>query len=149
MVEPTTTSAGGVPTVVPVLVLADVEAAKNFYHRAFGFSKQTVLLHADGRMAFAELGWPGGGGVSLISPEFVAKHLDLPETEPAWALMRVLCDDVDGLFARAVAAGATVLAPPGDRFWGSRDCLLRDPYGHIWAFTTIGRGEFRVPPEGV
>ena len=44
--------------------------------------------------------------------------------------------DVDALFNRAVAAGATPVMPPEDMFWGDRFAQVEDPYGHIWALGT-------------
>jgi PhnB protein len=41
-------------------------------------------------------------------------------------------EDADPLFARAVAAGAEVLQPIEDRFWGERQGQLADPFGHRW-----------------
>jgi PhnB protein len=41
--------------------------------------------------------------------------------------------DVDAVMARAVAAGAKVLMPPADMFWGERFGKLRDPFGHEWS----------------
>lgn len=134
---PTAFSAGRFPTVVPVLVLSDVEAAKDFYHLAFGFSKDRVMLHDDGRIAVAEMGWPGGG-LSLTSPEFAIKHLGIPQVVSQKQLIRVTCDDVDGLFVKATAVGATVLCQPTDRFWGYRDCHLADPFGNVWGFIRSG-----------
>ena len=41
-------------------------------------------------------------------------------------------DDADAVFERAIAAGATVLAPLQDAFWGDRHGQLEDPFGHRW-----------------
>jgi uncharacterized glyoxalase superfamily protein PhnB len=51
-------------------------------------------------------------------------------------------DDPDGLFARATAAGAEVLAGLHDTDYGSRDFAVRDPEGNRWSFGTY-RGEPR------
>ena len=53
-------------------------------------------------------------------------------------------DDADALAARAVAAGATLLMPPTDQFYGERSCRLRDPFGHTWL---IGHEIEKVSPE--
>ncbi|MFG1290268.1 VOC family protein [Xanthobacter versatilis] len=42
--------------------------------------------------------------------------------------------DTDAAFARAVAAGASVMMPPSDMFWGARYAQVRDPFGVVWAF---------------
>jgi PhnB protein len=44
--------------------------------------------------------------------------------------------DIDQMFARAVAAGAVVLMPVADMFWGDRFGKLRDPFGHEWTMST-------------
>jgi uncharacterized glyoxalase superfamily protein PhnB len=44
--------------------------------------------------------------------------------------------DVDAVFARAVAAGARVVFPPADQFWGDRMGAIVDPFGHRWSIAT-------------
>jgi uncharacterized glyoxalase superfamily protein PhnB len=129
-----------------MLVLPEVETASKFYQRAFAFTKAQVMLHADGRVAVADMRWPGGT-ILLLSTEFAARYgPDL--TPPIQSLVRLVCDDVDGLFSRAVEAGAIALSAPADRFWGERNCVLADPYGHRWIFANLG-GEYHAPPEGI
>jgi PhnB protein len=41
--------------------------------------------------------------------------------------------DVESQFQRAVDAGATVVAPLEDQFWGDRFGVIRDPFGHMWS----------------
>ncbi|MGA7846156.1 MAG: VOC family protein [Thermoplasmata archaeon] len=48
----------------------------------------------------------------------------------------VYLEDVDGRFARAVAAGAKPNMPPMDMFWGDRFGQFTDPFGHVWAIAT-------------
>ncbi len=132
---------------MPMLVLTDVGAAKDFYHNAFGFSTDRVLLHNDGCLAAAEIGWPGGG-VLLVSTRLTGKHMSPASAPSLRSIIRLLCDDVDGLFDHAVGSGAIPVSPPTDQFWGARNCTLADPYGHLWLFAKLG-GEYRPPPEGV
>ena len=54
----------------------------------------------------------------------------------------MVTDDPDGLFARATAAGAEIIAPLHDTDYGSRDFAARDPEGNRWSFGTY-RGEPR------
>ena len=42
-------------------------------------------------------------------------------------------DDVEPRFQRALDAGATVIAPLEDQFWGDRYGAVRDPFGHFWS----------------
>jgi PhnB protein len=45
-------------------------------------------------------------------------------------------EDVDAFVDRAVAAGARVVRPPEDQFYGDRSAKLTDPFGHSWHFST-------------
>ena len=50
--------------------------------------------------------------------------------------MHLYVPDVDALFIRAVNAGATVVMPVADQFWGDRYGILRDPFGHRWSIAS-------------
>jgi uncharacterized glyoxalase superfamily protein PhnB len=45
-------------------------------------------------------------------------------------------EDADTVFDRAVKAGAKVLIPLEDQFWGDRYGKLEDPFGHHWAIAS-------------
>jgi PhnB protein len=55
-------------------------------------------------------------------------------------------DDVDAKFQRAVDAGATVVCPVEDQFWGDRYGVLRDPFGLQWS---MGQPVREVSPEEI
>ena len=59
-------------------------------------------------------------------------------------VMHVYVTDADAVFNRAVAAGATVVTPLSDMFWGDRYGKLRDPFGHEWSIATHKED---VPPD--
>jgi PhnB protein len=50
--------------------------------------------------------------------------------------LHLYVQDVDAVFGRAVAAGATVLMPVADQFWGDRYGILKDPFGHRWSIAS-------------
>lgn len=52
--------------------------------------------------------------------------------------------DVDAVAQKAVAAGANLLFPIADQFYGDRSCRLADPFGHVWLVATHKED---VPPE--
>ena len=56
-------------------------------------------------------------------------------------------EDIDGVVAKAVAAGATLTKPAADMFWGDRYAMLSDPFGHLWSVAThirdVGPEEMR------
>jgi PhnB protein len=50
--------------------------------------------------------------------------------------MYIYVEDVDELFNKAVSAGAKVLDPVKDQFWGDRHGRVEDPFGHFWSIAT-------------
>ncbi len=57
---------------------------------------------------------------------------------PARALVaQIFVEDSDALFERAVDAGATVLMPMTDMFFGSREGRISDPAGNVWTIATL------------
>jgi uncharacterized glyoxalase superfamily protein PhnB len=131
----------GMPWVSPYLVVKDAEAALEFYQRAFGFTKRDAITGEDGKVVHAEMTWHDA--VIMFGPERAYGHpsqspASLGVNSPMW--LYIYCDDVDALFARAVAAGAQPMREPEDSFWGDRFCRLIDPSGHTWSFATfVGR----------
>ena len=82
--------------------------------------------------------WPRGGGNHV-------RHRgkdDGPfgQRAPGNDSVYVVCDDPDGLFDRAVAAGAEVVRGLRDEDYGSRGFTVRDPEGNLWSFGTYGEG---------
>ena len=64
--------------------------------------------------------------------------------------VKVYVDGIDRHFARAKAAGATIISEPDDKFWGGRIYEAKDIEGHYWDFSERGRGldptEWKLPP---
>jgi PhnB protein len=46
---------------------------------------------------------------------------------------------VDKAFEQAVKAGATIVMPVTDMFWGDRHGAVKDPFGHGWGLATRKR----------
>ena len=125
------------PTVWPSLRYHDAPAGIEFLTKAFGFEAVAVYTSEDGTLVqHAELRWPLGGGVMLGSER---ESSDWPQRAGHGAAY-VVTDDPDGLYARAVAAGATVTHELRDEEYGSRGFAVRDPEGNLWSFGTY-RGE--------
>lgn len=127
-------------TVWPVLSYRDAPAAIDFLAEAFGFEVKARYVR-DGDPSIvehAELRWPLGGGVmcGTAGKDDSAFGRRAPGTDSVY----VVCEDPDGLFARARAAGAEVVAGLADEDYGSRGFTVRDPEGTLWSFGTY-RGE--------
>lgn len=125
------------PQVWPTLRATDAPALIRFLVDAFGFEEVTVITDGD-LVAHAQLAWPAGGGIMLGSTRPAGG--DQWPVPPGTFGAYVVCEDPDTLFARAVAAGATVAREPSGTDYGSRECMLLDPEGNRWSFGTY-RGE--------
>lgn len=124
------------PQVWPTLRARDARALIRFLVDAFGF-QEVVAYGEEDRVDHAQLAGPFGGGVMLGS------HRDGDDPwhlQPGTFGAYVVVDDVDGLCARAVAAGADILSDPADTDYGSREFRAKDPEGNLWSFGTY-RGE--------
>ena len=129
------------PQVWPTLRARDARALIRFLTEAFGFEETAVYGEGD-RVDHAQLSWPPGGGIMLGSARPPDEEDDAWPVQPGAFGAYVVTDDPDGLFGRATAAGAEVLAGLHDTDYGSRDFAVRDPEGNRWSFGTY-RGEPR------
>lgn len=118
-------------------------AAIDFYTRAFGAVERFRLVEPSGRIGHAELQL--GPAVLMLSEAFPEFDLLAPGGDRVLgAAIHLHVDNCDAVVARAEAAGATVLMPPADQFYGERASRLRDPYGHQWL---IGHQIEAMTPE--
>jgi PhnB protein len=86
----------------------------------------------DGKIGHAELQL--GDSVIMLSDEYPDRGIRGPKTIGGTPVtMSVYVEDVDSVFARAVQAGATVLRPVEDQFYGDRTGQFEDPFGHRWS----------------
>jgi PhnB protein len=115
--------------VVPVLTVADVRAAVDWYGRVFGFVEHVRI----GEGHRAQLGLPGAPAAELVVAE-VRPGRRTPDVLRSHQIM-LKVDDVAALAARATAAGATLAHPVTDYDYGERQATLDDPFGHQWTLT--------------
>lgn len=124
------------PPVVPYLMVHDGPAAVEWYGRAFG--AEVLFRHdeADGRVGHAALG-VNNGGVLYLADEFPEIQdrvgARAPHTLGSTSVtISLAVEDVDAWVARAAGAGAIVIRPAADEFYG-RHAKLTDPFGHVWS----------------
>jgi PhnB protein len=125
----------GYHTVTPYLTVKDAGAAIEFYKTALGAVEVVRMAGPDGCVMHAEV---------KIGDSFVM----LGEENPHWGAKSPLSlggspvgmclydPDVDARFAAAVAAGAKVVKPLQDQFYGDRSGTVVDPFGHLWTLAT-------------
>jgi len=134
----------GMHTITPHLVVRGGAKAIEFYQKAFGAEVKGVHHTPDGKVMHAEL--KVGDSMVMLADEFPGMgSCTSPQTLGGTSVtLNLYTDNVDRLFDQAVAAGATVMMPLANQFWGDRYGQVKDPFGHIWA---LGQHVEDVAPE--
>lgn len=126
---------------VPYLTVQGGKEAIKFYEEAFDAEKTSVMMADDGKRVmhaeleindcplmlsddFTEMGGKSGTAApGTAGSSSVTIHMDMKKPK-----------HVDEIMEQAHLAGATIIIPAHDAFWGARYGRLRDPFGHVWAF---------------
>ena len=120
-------------TITPQLVVKGVSDAIAWYTNALGANELFRNTAPDGtRIMHSELLL--GDSRFFVVDEFAEGPMKSPATLGGTAVtLHLYVRDVDAVFDRAVAAGATVLMKVADQFWGDRYGIFADPFGHRWS----------------
>ena len=135
----------GFGTLTPHITVKGAKKAIEFYQKAFG--AETLTLHAmpDGTVMHASVRI--GNSILMLNDEFPQMGAKGPQSMGGTAVtLHLYVADVDKAFDRAVKAGATVIMPVADQFWGDRYGLVSDPFGHQWSIATHMR---EVTPDEI
>ncbi len=123
----------GYSTVTPILTLDDTKKAIDWYCKALGAESVSINAGPDGKIMHAEI---------RIGDSLIMLHDVMPDGKGpkdfggSPAGLWIFVPDCDGLFKRAVAAGAKVTMPLDDQFWGDRWGAISDPFGYKWSIAT-------------
>ena len=132
-------------TITAHIVVRDAARAADWYQRAFGAEERERIPVPGGKLMSVELRL--GDSSLMIADEFPELGVLSPQSIGGTAtVLHLSVDDVEPLWNRAVEAGAEVLQPLGDTFWGDRYGQVRDPFGHKWGLAQHVRD---VPREEV
>src|SRR2546426_907631 len=120
---------------IPHLIVSNGRAAVEFYKEAFGAQEADSMMAPDGkRLLHGELLLDGHK--FFVSDQFAESEggtCKSPDTLGGTCVRITLqVDDADGIVERAVAAGARVVMPVQNLFWGARYGKIVDPFGHEW-----------------
>jgi PhnB protein len=122
-------------TITPHLVVRGVAKAASWYSEAFGAHELLRNAAPDGeRIMHCEMLL--GDSRFFVVDEFPQAPWSPASLGASSVTLHLYVEDVDTLFDRAVAAGAEVLLPVADQFWGDRYGMLRDPFGHRWSIAS-------------
>jgi PhnB protein len=126
----------GYHSITPFLTVRGADRAIEFYRKAFGAKELGRMNCPDGKsVVHAEL--QVGDSRFFLGDEVPGMGCSSPETlggSPTGIYLYIR--DVDETFRKAVAAGATVIRPLEDMFWGDRTGSVLDPFGHKWDLAT-------------
>ncbi len=120
------------PPFSPYLSVQNADRAIDFYKAAFDAVELMRLTDkTTGKIGHAEL--MIHGSLVMLSEENAQWGNKSPDTLGGTPVtFCLIVEDADAAFERAVAAGATVLMPVADQFYGFRSGSLSDPFGHQW-----------------
>ena len=125
----------GYHTATPYLILQGAAAAIDFYKSVFGATELMRIPHPDGRVGHAEIRI--GDSTVMLADEFPELGHRGPKSLGGTTMSLMLyVEDADALFDRAIAAGAEVVKPMTDQFYGDRSGTFYDPFGHGWTVAT-------------
>lgn len=126
----------GYHTLTPHIFVSDAKKAAEFYQKAFGAEVLGIAEAPDGKVLHAEV--KIGDSILMFNDEVPQMGVLAPTTTKAGTSMtlHMYVEDADKVFASALAAGAKVIMPLEDQFWGDRYGTVEDPFGHRWSIAT-------------
>jgi PhnB protein len=125
----------GFHTATPYLAIKGASEAIEFYKKAFGATERFRLSMPDGVVGHAEI--QIGDSCIMLADECDESGFQSPATLGGSSFgLHLYVEDVDARFAQAIAAGATLVSPVKDQFYGDRLGSLKDPFGHVWFLST-------------
>ncbi len=118
-------------TITPHVVVRDAARAVDWYTNVLGAEEQLRIPVPDGRLMSVELRF--GDSTVMLADEFPEMGIVSPQTlGGTYMALHLIVEDVDGVWQRALDAGAEVFHPLQDSFWGERHGQVIDPFGHRW-----------------
>lgn len=117
------------------LTVDPASEAIEYYKRVFGAKERMRLDMPGGKIGHAEL--EIGDSVLMLADAFPEMDIKSPSAIGGTPVaIGLYLPDVDAVVARAVDAGAKILSPLTNQFYGDRSAKIQDPFGHIWHVAT-------------
>lgn len=123
----------------PYLCVPNSADAIDFYKKAFGAKEVARHFTPDGsKIMHAQV--EINGAIVMMSDDFPEYKDGKSSTPSAFGgtpvTIHLNVADVDSLYNQAVGAGAKIVMPLDDMFWGERYAIIEDPFGHAWSMST-------------
>ncbi|MBI3862150.1 MAG: VOC family protein [Planctomycetia bacterium] len=129
----------GMDKLIPHLACSPCSEAIAFYKKAFGAEEIVRMPAPDGKRIMHAQIRIGTSFVFLVDdfPEYNQGKSETPTgLKGTPVTLHHYVENCDAAIKRAQDAGAMVLMPPADMFWGDRYAVVKDPFGHKWSFAT-------------
>lgn len=121
--------------VTPYLSISGAAEAIEFYKRAFNADELFRMAAPSGNIMHAEIKI-GDSPVMLADSCNETGFQDPKNLSGTSVGLHIYVKNVDEIFSQAVAAGAKIINPVEDQFYGDRNGTLEDPFGHFWFIST-------------
>ncbi len=135
----------GIHTITPHLVVRDAGRAAAWYKAAFGAEERGRIPVPGEKFMQIEL-WFGDSALMLADEFPEASILSPLAIGGTPIVLHYSTEDVEALWKRVIEAGAEVVQPLQDQFWGDRYGQIRDPFGYRWGLAQHLRD---VSPEEI
>lgn len=121
------------PRLVPRLVVKGAARAIDFYKNAFGAAELARFAdpNLDDLIVHAELSI-AGATFTLTEESTAYGNVSPSSLDGTPVILHLDVQDADAVGERMTGAGAEVVIPIADQFYGAREGRLRDPFGHLW-----------------
>lgn len=122
-------------SITPYLIMSDAQKAINFYQRVFGAKVSMKMDKPGGKIDHAEM--VIGDAKIMLADECPEMGARAPQAYGGSAVsIHLYIKDVDGVVKKAVDAGAKLLMPVQNMYYGDRSGAVEDPFGHKWHIAT-------------
>jgi PhnB protein len=125
------------PALTPYLCCKNAAAAIEFYKNAFGAREEESarMTTPDGKIGHSEIRI--GNALIMLADESPQMNFRSPQSIGGSPVtLHLYVNDVDEIAKRAVAAGAKLVQPVSNMFYGDRAGSIEDPFGHVWYIAT-------------
>ncbi len=125
----------GYHSVTPYFIVKGAARAIEFYKQVFGATELMRMKGPGGSVGHAEI--KIGDSPVMLADEHLEMGFRGPESLGGSPVsLMVYVKNSDAVIAKAIAAGAKVLRPLQDQFYGDRSGTVTDPFGHTWTIAT-------------